>query len=106
MVTRRLKTLAEAFGVESDLFEVASVITQRLENEPTAADLSSVASVVGILLSIDSRNIKRLRDAHRIPKAQRALMVKMVAGHNPDVDADDFVGRVLIVVGTALAALN
>lgn len=106
MVTRGLEALAEAFGVEPDLFEVAAVITQRLEAEPTGADLSAVASVVGVLLSIDSRNIKRLRDAHRIPKAQRVVMAEMVAGHNPDVNADDFVGRVLIVLRAALAAPN
>lgn len=101
---RGLEALAAAFGVEPNIADLATVVTQRLETEPSAADWSAVLTVVGILITIDSRNIKRLRDKHRIPKSQRSVMAQMVAAHNPDVDPDDFVGRVLALVGAALAA--
>ena len=103
MAGRELEALAAAFGVEPDIADLATVISQRLETEPSAADWSAVLTVLGILITIDSRNIKRLRDQHRIPKSQRSVMAQMVAAHNPDVDPDDFVGRVLALVGAALA---
>ena len=59
--------------------------------------------MIGILTKIDSRNIKRLRDTHRIPKTQRSVMAQMVAAYKPDVDSDDLVGRVLALIGAALA---
>lgn len=101
---RGLKALSAAFGVEPDVADLATVITRRLETNPSAADWSAVLAVLGILITIDSRNIKRLRDGHRIPKSQRSVMAQMVAAYNPDVDPDDFVGRVLALIGAALAA--
>ena len=103
MAGRELEALAAAFGVAPDISDLATVITQRLEAEPSSADLSAVFTVVGILITIDSRNIKRLRDRHRIPKAQRSVMARMVAAYKPDVDPDDFVGRVLALIGAAMA---